>query len=178
MVFLAFCCFKIMEYRNNDKFIAEPSLECIKNIGLSALTNKNTNIRDSELNEVISWWLCNTNNKGNIKNTAVYFVGENQIEIYGSFIYLGRELTFWTNGEISVDEEYIKFKPDKIEVGSLKIPTELVFYMIGKELPDCIKCIDNYILFPKEYSFNVLDKDYTIKITDVSCEKGVCTLFF
>lgn len=176
MVIGAVCCFKITKYNNSDKFIIEPSLNGIKNIALSAVLSDNFEITDTDLNGVISWWLENSDNNGNLKSAAVYFNDENKVEIYGSFIYLDRELTFSANGTVSFFKDSICFETEDFNVGDLNIPTQLAMYFIKSQLPSNVSYDENKLLLPSKYDLDIFGTDYVLCINEISCQNGKCLI--
>ena len=171
-----FCRFKMTKYKDKEKFTVEPSLNGMKNIAFSAVLSDNIEITDNELNGIISWWLKNSDNTGILKNTAVYFNNENKVEIYGSFIYLERELSFWLSGKVIIKNDNICFEAENCKIGELSIPIELVMYILQSKLPENITCQDNIILFPCKYDLKIFGTEYTLGISEFSCTSGKCTL--
>lgn len=116
-----------------------------------------------------------------VKGASIYLTGNNTAKIYAELNYNDIKLLFSANSKIVFNEnsEFISFEVSDTKLGSLPIPTEFIM----SKLADGIDSINkdfrvngNRIIIPSEYTFEIMERELTLKITDLNVSDGTATV--
>ena len=115
------------------------------------------------------------------KGASIYLTGNNTAKIYAEINYNDIKFVFSANSKIVFNEnsEFISFEVSDTKLGSLPIPTEFIM----SKLADGIDSINkdfrvngNRIIIPSEYTFEILERELTLRITALNASDGTATV--
>ncbi|MGO5081474.1 hypothetical protein ACTQ3U_02985 [Oscillospiraceae bacterium LCP25S3_F9] len=156
----------------------------------SIVLGEEQTITDSDINGALSMVINSYNEKLTdsqkkdafiVKGASIYLTGNNTAKIYAEINYNDIKFVFSANSKIVFNEnsEFISFEVSDTKLGSLPIPTEFIMSKLADGIDSINKDFQvkgNKIIIPSEYTFEIMERELTLKITDLNVSDGSATV--
>lgn len=173
-----------------DKLNTTESTTIYEPMVKSIILGEEQTITDDDINGIIAKLLneytaklteTDTKNSLVVKKVAVYTQDNNAVKLYADLYYNQFRFIFSADANITLNNEnkLISMDISNTKIGTLSIPTDFIMNNISDSLNKInpnIQLNGNTITVPSEYTFEFMEKEITLYISQLTISKGFATV--
>lgn len=159
---------------NFEKDTSSSMQDTIMKIVKSCIDEKEVEITQGELNSAIESIIVNydINDHTRIKGVYVNLAEDNTANIYIPLNYRGKDLVLSSNAKVSLVNDEIMIAINKLKLGKLPIPTNIIMKVISSAFLDNVSIDKNVIYCENQIPVNVFNNTMELKINKLYISDG------